>query len=700
MAVSPSTATARTQPSLPPARVPSDDAASPGAAAPSEGPSLGSAPSASDGDALAEDADPLIGQIVGSFRVLRELGRGGMGVVYLGEHVSIGSRVAIKFLHPHLASNAEVVQRFWIEAKAVNVIGHANIVSIFDINVLPPGRYYLVMEHLEGVSLQTLIRGPVPPAIAIPILVQICDALEAAHRRGIVHRDLKPENVLLVQRGREERFVKILDFGIAKLRVEGETGDRTMSGSIMGTPDYMSPEQATGEPIDGRSDLYSLGIMAYELATGRVPFSGAGIAALLMAHAKEIPTAPHLREPSVDLRWSANIMKALAKRPSERFQSALEFGRALEDVLQSLRTSGPALFASPASRVIPLVHAVASPQAAAGARPGPPAPSSPPPPSSEARPALEPPLEEGERARPPLGAEPPQTSGSSKRRLAVEVKDATGASLGSLVGEDLTRGGIFLCADEPFPPLRAHVRVQLPELDGFSCSGEVVRHVSLEQARAWRMSPGYAVQFDRLSPPQRALLDPVAGGLPISASGSHVRITEDDTAAAIVLERFTKETADHYAFLGLSRDAEFEAIRARVREGKRLLMGVLERPLSSAQRQRTATAQMRLQEVFDVLAYPMQRLEYDAKLGNFEGVYRCILAGVAPAELEGARKRHLARYPGAQTNAHLRYVAGLASENAGAHRAALQSYEQSLRADPLNLKTQQRYWALRKRAEL
>ena len=206
--------------------------------------------------------DPLIGAQVGSYKILKLLGTGGMGSVYSG----IGSRVAIKFLHEHLSSNADLVQRFYAEARAVNVIGHANLVSIFDMNVLPPNRYNLVMEYLEGNSLESQVGGSMPMMRAVPILVQVCDALDQAHELGVVHRDLKPENLMLVKRGRQEDFVKILDFGIAKLQ-STMSNRKTATGVIIGTPDYMAPEQASGDNIDGRTDQYSLGVIAYELAT-------------------------------------------------------------------------------------------------------------------------------------------------------------------------------------------------------------------------------------------------------------------------------------------------------------------------------------------------------------------------------------------------------------------------------------------------
>ena len=203
--------------------------------------------------------DDLIGRTIGSYRVEKLLGKGGMGSVYMGVHPGIGSRVAIKFLHPQFSHDEKIVERFFNEARAVNVIGHDNILKILDLNVTDDQRHYFVMEFLHGRPLQALLKHnvPVPLEVAGPIVVQICDALEAAHKRGIVHRDLKPDNVYLISMKGKKNFVKVVDFGIAKLTDEqGQSTGKTQTGMVMGTPAYMSPEQAGGMTtrIDARSD--------------------------------------------------------------------------------------------------------------------------------------------------------------------------------------------------------------------------------------------------------------------------------------------------------------------------------------------------------------------------------------------------------------------------------------------------------------
>ncbi|MEY2669316.1 MAG: hypothetical protein RJA59_1954, partial [Pseudomonadota bacterium] len=273
--------------------------------------------------------DPLVGATVGSFRVVRALGRGGMGTVYLAEHPVIGSRVAIKFLHESMAASPELVARFYDEARAVNRIGHENIVGIFDLSMLPPNRYYIVMEYLDGDALSALLRrGNLPQAEALAILLQLCDALQCAHERGVVHRDLKPDNVFVLRR-RGAPFVKLLDFGIAKLR-DAPPGAQTAAGMIVGTPEYMAPEQCDNRPIDARADVYALGVMAYQMLTGVLPFTGT-ITQLLLAHVREEPRPPRsvnwLLPPALD----DAILRALRKRPEDRFPDMAAFAAALAE---------------------------------------------------------------------------------------------------------------------------------------------------------------------------------------------------------------------------------------------------------------------------------------------------------------------------------------------------------------------------------
>ncbi len=288
--------------------------------------------------------DDLIGRTIGSYRVERQLGKGGMGAVYMGIHPMIGSRVAIKFLHPQYNHDDKIVDRFFNEARAVNVIGHDNILKILDLDVTEDNRHYFVMEFLQGKVVQNLLKPnvPVPLEVAGPILLQVCDALEAAHRKGIVHRDLKPDNVYLISMKGKKNFVKVVDFGIARVTDDsGESTGKTQTGMVMGTPAYMSPEQGSGQTnkIDGRSDIYSLGCMMYQMAAGRLPFPGSNFGEVLMGHLQQRP--PPLRElkPETPEEYEAIVLKCLEKRQEDRYQSMHELKEALEACMDRLGVS-------------------------------------------------------------------------------------------------------------------------------------------------------------------------------------------------------------------------------------------------------------------------------------------------------------------------------------------------------------------------
>jgi serine/threonine-protein kinase len=261
----------------------------------------------------------------GRYRILRRLGAGGMANVYLAEDQELGRRVAIKILNDRHASDEQFVERFRREAKSAASLSHPNIVSIYDRGEAE-GTYYIAMEHLDGRNLKELLqaRGPAPTKIAIEYVRQILAALRFAHRNGIVHRDIKPHNVLVDSEGR----VKVTDFGIA--RAGG--AQMTEVGSIVGTAQYLSPEQARGAPVDQRSDVYSLGVVLYELLTGTVPFSGDAPVEIAMKHLSEVPQPPSERKEGVPRELDLVVMRAIAKDPEERYQDADEMDRDLARV--------------------------------------------------------------------------------------------------------------------------------------------------------------------------------------------------------------------------------------------------------------------------------------------------------------------------------------------------------------------------------
>jgi serine/threonine-protein kinase len=280
----------------------------------------------------------LIGKRIGNYDIQAKIGEGGMGMVYLGIHPQIGKRVAIKVLHEELSQKADVVSRFFTEARSVNDISHPNIVDIVDFgDVTVEGVVfkYIIMEFLDGESLAARIRREgVTIRETIHIIGQCASALSASHAKGVVHRDLKPENVYLCVRGPDRNYVKLLDFGIAKLTGDGSAAmsSKTRTGMVIGTPAYMSPEQCEGRgQIDHRSDIYALGVVMYELLTGRVPFPGDGFGEVLVAHLTKEPEPPSRLNPNIPPEVEAIVMHCLRKDKAGRFQSMNEMFQALQD---------------------------------------------------------------------------------------------------------------------------------------------------------------------------------------------------------------------------------------------------------------------------------------------------------------------------------------------------------------------------------
>jgi serine/threonine-protein kinase len=255
-----------------------------------------------------------------------------MGSVYLASHVGLGRDVAIKFLHAELLSRDDVVGRFYREAQAAAAIRHKNIIEVFDVGMSPQGEPFLVMEYLEGESLAGLLKrvGPLNLGAVCAVMEPALQALQAAHRKGIVHRDLKPDNIFLAYQQGEPPVVKIIDFGISKF-TQGELDKwRTKTGSVMGTPAYMSPEQARGSAgLDHRTDLYSMGTILFEMLTGALPFAGNNFAEYLSAMLIDDPRAPQSLCAGFPSDAEPIVRKALAKSPDQRFQSATEMLEAL-----------------------------------------------------------------------------------------------------------------------------------------------------------------------------------------------------------------------------------------------------------------------------------------------------------------------------------------------------------------------------------
>jgi serine/threonine-protein kinase len=321
-----------------------------------------------------------LGTNVGNYRLLAIIGRGGMGTVYKGEHIYIGRPVAVKILHQQFARYEEAVKRFLREARAASQINHPNIVDVTDFGPTADGGVYFVMEYIDGESLEDFIAksSPVPLHRAINVVNQLAMALASAHALGVVHRDLKPENIMLTRRPgrrdlvkhlddsdrwvveREEFYdlVKILDFGIAKVLEPELFGPvvqqpgRTMAGAVFGTPEYMSPESAEGKTVDHRSDIYSVGVIFYDLLVGHVPFEAVEAKDVMWKQIHEAPTPPRRARPDAEVTDAAErlIMRTLAKNPADRPQTMDEFRRELQNCYGSVAYRRDAMRLNPELR--------------------------------------------------------------------------------------------------------------------------------------------------------------------------------------------------------------------------------------------------------------------------------------------------------------------------------------------------------------
>ena len=293
-------------------------------------------------------ADANLGrEVAGQFRIIEKIGSGGMGSVYKAEQPEMRRFVAIKILHSRYLSRKDLVTRFKREARAMSHLSHPNTARVFLYGQLDDGACYFVMEYLEGRNLAQTVRreGPMEPTRAINIMIQACGALEEAHRGGIVHRDLKPENIFLTSQGGIDDFPKLLDFGLAKVserQMRPGSLILTQEGMVFGTPEFMSPEQARGEKLDGRSDIYSLGVILYELLTGKLPFDAGQPMEYIQRHIKEPPIPLSERAPDREFPPGLEdvLMKSLAKKPDDRFDSAAAFANALKMVAQGRIMTG------------------------------------------------------------------------------------------------------------------------------------------------------------------------------------------------------------------------------------------------------------------------------------------------------------------------------------------------------------------------
>jgi serine/threonine protein kinase len=282
------------------------------------------------------DADPLMGKVVAKkFKIEKLLGVGGMGKVYKARQLSLDKAVVVKVLHDHFREDPQLVQRFQREAKAASRLNHPNSIQIIDFGQDDSGVVFMAMEYLQGQDLFALIKkeGPLAPERIARVMIQACSALAEAHEQNVIHRDLKPENIMVEDRRGQKDFVKVLDFGIAKIQDPGEGQQAlTQAGMVCGTPEYMSPEQARGLQLDPRSDIYALGVVMYQLALGELPFQADTPIGIVTKHILEKPVPPRQRAPQLNIPEELEqiILKAMEKEPDKRFATTSDLADALE----------------------------------------------------------------------------------------------------------------------------------------------------------------------------------------------------------------------------------------------------------------------------------------------------------------------------------------------------------------------------------
>jgi serine/threonine-protein kinase len=288
---------------------------------------LGAVPGAATASAKLEK-----GQVFANrYEILSKVGTGGMGIVYRARDRQLDEVVALKVLRSEVRDDPSLLERFKQETKLARKITHRNVLRTHDFAEVD-GISYISMEYLEGVTLKDLIRnrGALPIGVGLGVAKQMCYGLEAAHQGGVIHRDIKPQNMLIIP---ESGDLKIMDFGIARISEVkgGESSGLTTAGTVMGTPDYMPPEQAQGHPADFRSDIYSLGVVLFETFTGRLPFEGDTVMAIVMSHIQKTPPKPRSLNPRLPADLEATILRCMEKEPDRRFQT-------VEEILESLTT--------------------------------------------------------------------------------------------------------------------------------------------------------------------------------------------------------------------------------------------------------------------------------------------------------------------------------------------------------------------------
>ncbi|MCP3102225.1 serine/threonine protein kinase [Myxococcus sp. K15C18031901] len=607
-------------------------------------------------------AASLEGQRHGPLLLRSVVGSGALGTVYLAEHAPTGHRFAVKVLHPHLASRPRVRARFLAEARALRGLTHRNVARVLDARRGPGGLPCLLMEYAEG---ERFSRLPVPlaPAEVVELLDQSLAALEAAHARGLVHGDVSADNLVLGWDARGWRQVKLLDFGASAVLSASLSEAERACGMVVGSPAFIAPEQWAGQVVDGRADLYALGVVGYLLATGRLPF-GFGRVGEVAA------VSPHQLNPRMPEALSQVLLRALAQRPAERFASAKDFRAALSafGARASARTRTSRGTLSVFGDVVPEDGATPLHVALLDAAHG----------YVEAEAPVS-----GPRVAAPSG-------------LGVRLGLGTDAELVPVATGDVTVEGFFAHWAGPLPPLAAQVPVELTfEGRVVACDADVVRHVTGEEARAWDGAAGLCVQF--ASESARGLLGQALGrrGVPRGMLDDE---PVPDTELARLLSRAAVVVRDPYALLGAAPDEDFEGVRRRVGAVLRRLGALGQRALPTGQRRALEALRRQVERAGRTLGEPLSRVGFDAVRGNLAGVSRCVQAGLADERVEPLRKAYLEARPLAERRARALFTQGHALEVGQSLEEALTRYAEALSLDPLNTPWLRHYENLRARA--
>ena len=662
----------------------------------------------------------LEGQRHGPLVLKRRLGAGALGTVYLAEHPPTAHRFAVKVLHPHLAARPGMRKRFYVEARALRELTHRYVARVLDARPGPSGLPCLLMEYAHGEPLSRLPM-PLTPVEAVELLAQALEAVEAAHARGLVHCDLSADNLVLTRDRRGERQVKVLDFGTSAVLSASLSEEERACGMVVGSPAFIAPEQWAGEDVDGRADLYALGVVGYLLVTGRLPFGFGRVGELA-------PPQPHMLNPGVPPALSAVLLRALAQRPDERFPVARDFREALasclpavippqaprspfadeqelddiEVVVDELVEAAPVAATTGAygaasgggvpwdilPHPIPLVPAMAAGMHANISIFGQAIPA------DGATPLYLALREAAHVAAPVLEVSAPCAPAPAGLRVRVGLGDASG--LVCVDAGDVTTDGFFAAWQGALPPLAARLPVELTFAGRtVVCQCDVVRHVTQDEARIWNVAAGIFVQY---AEPGEPLLQLLAQALASTQKPARATPPRPDAELARLLSRAADVAKDPYTLLGAAPHADFEEVRRRASAALRRLDGFRQRALPEEQRRALASLRQRVEAARRTLGEPLNRAGFDAVRRNLAGLARCVEAGLTDESVEPLRRAWLSARPDAESRARTLFTQGHALEAQRAVRDALSRYSEALALDPLNVSWLRHYQELRRTA--